>query len=170
MRKFIRIKFKEWYHSKGTERENSDFSEYVVAKRKTKRSVAKAQQQKSLGDKLNTKEKQKPISRVAKQMAKERRGVNGINSMRNKDGSVVEPELVKRKRKEYMERLMNEKNTWDGIVEINVIEKPIECITEVEVENAVSAIKLGKQPGPTGVSRKCCVWVRNYWYIFPIYL
>ena len=43
------------------------------------------------------------------------------------------------------------KNTWDGIVEADVMEGPIECITEMKVENALTAIKLGKEPGPTCV-------------------
>ena len=49
---------------------------------------------------------------------------------------------------------MNVENTWDGKMEANVIERPIECITEMEVENILSAMKLGKAPGPIGMSRE----------------
>ena len=149
-----RIKFKEWHYSKRTERGNSAFSEYVGKKEKT---VVKTQQQKkkSLGEKLNSKEKQKLNFGVATQIAQERRDIIGINCLRNKDGSVVvDPESVKKKWKEYMKQLMNVENTWNGAVEADLIEVPIECITEMEVENALSAIKLGKALGPKGVSSK----------------
>ena len=48
--------------------------------------------------------------------------------MRNEDGSVVVPESRKKKWKEYMEQLMNVKNTWE------------------------SRTKLGRANSPTGVS------------------
>ena len=84
------------------------------------------------------------------QITKERQDVTGINCLRNEDGIVVaRPELVKKKWKEYMDRLMNVKNTWDGRVEADVTEGPKKCITEMEVENALSAMKLGKAL-PTG--------------------
>ena len=53
-----------------------------------------------------------------------------------------------------MKRLMNVENTWNGAVEADLIEVPIECITEMSVENALSAMKLGKALGPSGVSSK----------------
>ena len=37
-------------------------------------------------------------------------------------------------------------------MEADVKERSIECITEMEMENALSAIKLGKAPAPTGIS------------------
>ena len=86
-------------------------------------------------------------------MAKQRRAVTGINCLKTEDGSLVnEQESVKKKWKERKERLMNVENTWDGRVEADVIEEPIECITEMKVENALSAMELGKAPGPTGAS------------------
>ena len=70
--------------------------------------------------------------------------------MKNKDGSVVvvEPELAKKERKKCMERLMNVENTWVGRMEADVIEGLIKCITKMEVENALSAMKSGKAPAP----------------------
>ena len=47
---------------------------------------------------------------------------------------------------------MNVENTWDGRMEADMIEGPIECITEMEAENALNAMKLGKAPGPAGLS------------------
>ena len=71
----------------------------------------------------------------------------------NPNGDVVgEPESEKKKWKEYIERLMNVENTWDGIVKVDVIAGPIECITEMEVKNALSAMKRGKAPNATGAS------------------
>ena len=165
MRKFIikRIKFKEWHHYKGDERNNSTFSEYATAKRKAKKTVAKAQKQmkKSLDEKLNIKG-QKLMGRVAKRMANEKQDVTVINCLRNEDGSVVvEPESVKKKWKEYMERLMNVENTWHGKVEADVMEESIKCIIEMEVKNTLSAIKLGKAPGPTDVSSEMLLAARQ---------
>ena len=100
-------------------------------------------------------------------MAKERRDFTAMNCLKNKNGSaVVEPESVKKKWKKYMEPLMNVENTRDA----EVIERPIECTTELEVENALNAMKFCKASDLTNVRYqvKCClrqsVREKNYWY------
>jgi hypothetical protein len=50
-----------------------------------------------------------------------------------------------------MEKVMNEENEWDGEVETNVVQGPIERVTEGEVRRAIKAMKLGKASGVTDV-------------------
>ena len=85
-------------------------------------------------------------------MARERRDVVGINCVKDKDSKiVVEPEKVKQIWKEYMERLLNEKNKWNGLLDNCIFEGPEKLITEAEVWNAIGQLKNGKAGGPTGL-------------------
>ena len=98
-----RIKSEEWHRSKGTERErergreNSAFLEHAVAKKKSRQ--WQRQSNKRILVKKYTKG-QKLIFRAAKQMAKERQDVIGINCLREDGNVVVELQSVTRKWKE----------------------------------------------------------------------
>jgi hypothetical protein len=45
----------------------------------------------------------------------------------------------------------SEKNEWDGEVETDDVQGPIERVTEGEVSRAIKAMKLGKASGVTDV-------------------
>ena len=60
----------------------------------------------------------------------------------------LKSEFMKRWR-EYMEKLINVENEWDGQVEYDVIEWLREHITETAVEKAIAKIRSGKAGGPT---------------------
>ena len=49
---------------------------------------------------------------------------------------------------------MNVENTRDDRMEADVIEGPIECITEMEVEIALKCNETWWAPGPTGISNE----------------
>ena len=75
-----------------------------------------------------------------------------MKCLRNESGEVlVEADAVKERWREYMERLLNIENDWDGVLEGDKIEKPCELINEKEVEEAIKVMKAGKAGGPSEV-------------------
>ena len=93
-----KLKFKAWCQAKGTAAEKAVLKEYVAAKKIAKKAVAQAQQweRKRLGEKLNTEEGQKFVFKIAKQMAKERQDIVGVNCLKDESGNiVVKPEMIR---------------------------------------------------------------------------
>jgi hypothetical protein len=54
--------------------------------------------------------------------------------------------------KEHMERVRNEENEWDGVVDVDVVHGPIDRVTMKEVMTAIKAMKLGKATGVSEVA------------------
>ena len=149
-----RQKYHAWYKAKGTPYETKLLNEYLKAKREAKKAVAHAKQKErqSLANMLETEEGKKKVFRIAKQMRDERRDVLSINCLRSGNGKVLmEPERVKNRWKEYMERLLNVENEWNGLVDNAIYEGPEKHITKVEIKNAINLLKCGKAGGPTGL-------------------
>ena len=51
-----------------------------------------------------------------------------------------------------MEKIMNEKNEWDHMVETDVVEGPVEKVARNEIVEAMQRTKLYKETGPSEVS------------------
>ena len=120
-----RTRFKQWQKKKGTDEEDDAFAKYVIGKKAAKKAVKQAQQleRKKFGERLDTVEGRKAVFRIAKQMAREKRDVVGVNCLKDEKGAaVVEPEKVKERWKGYMEGLLNVENDWDGIVDGEKVE------------------------------------------------
>ena len=54
--------------------------------------------------------------------------------------------------KEHMEKIMNEKNEWDHMVETDKVEGPVEKVARNEIVEAMQKMKSGKATGPSEVS------------------
>ena len=54
--------------------------------------------------------------------------------------------------KENKEKIMNEENEWDQMVETDVVEEPVEKATCNEIVEAIQKMKSGKATGPSEVS------------------
>ena len=54
--------------------------------------------------------------------------------------------------KEHMEKIMNEENEWDSMVETDLVEGPVEKVVRNEIVEAIQSIKSGKATGPSEVS------------------
>ena len=54
--------------------------------------------------------------------------------------------------KEHMEKIMNEENEWDRMVETDVVEGPVEKVVPNEIVEAIQSRKSGKATGPSEVS------------------
>ena len=54
--------------------------------------------------------------------------------------------------KEHMEKIMNEENKWDRMVETGLVEGPVEKVVRNEIVEAIQSMKSGKATGPFEVS------------------
>ena len=54
--------------------------------------------------------------------------------------------------KEHMEKIMNEENEWDRMVETDVVGGPVEKVAHDEIVEAIQSMKSGKATGTSGVS------------------
>jgi hypothetical protein len=127
---------------------------YKEAKQKAQKVVAVAQEtkRKELASELGSEQGKKNVFRIAKQMAKERQDVVGINCLKESSGRIVtDSKGIKKTWKDYMEKLLNEENDWDHDVACEKISGPCCRITRVEVEKALKKMKKGKAAGPSGV-------------------
>ena len=86
-------------------------------------------------------------------MAGERKDIVDMKCLKNENGEVlVEADAVKERWREYMERLLNIENDWDGVLEGDKVEGPCELINEKEVEEAIKVMKAGKAGKAGGTS------------------
>ena len=53
--------------------------------------------------------------------------------------------------KEHMEKIINEENEWDHLLETDVVEGPVEKVTRNEIVEAMYKMKSGKATGPSEV-------------------
>ena len=53
---------------------------------------------------------------------------------------------------EHREKIMNEKNEWDHMVETDVVEGPVEKVACNEIVETMQKMKSGKATGPSGGS------------------
>jgi len=141
--------YKIWHKTKTA----SDQNKYKEA-RQNARSVALAQE-KTRQEPVNELESaagKKKVYRVAKQMAKSRQDVVEVNCVKDANGKVlVENNQVKEEWRKYMDKLLNEENTWDNATNCENVEGPCELIRRDEILKALKMIKKGKAAGPTGI-------------------
>ena len=142
--------FRKWKRSKSVQ----DKGEYVRARQKAKKVVAKAKDRanEELADELESDEGKQKIFKMAKQMSRERADVTKVNCIKDSRGRLILDEIGKKRVwKEYMEKLLNEENEWDGEVGAEKKEGP-ECeISKEEVEKVMRRMKTGKAAGQSGI-------------------
>ena len=72
--------------------------------------------------------------------------------MKDKDGRLVVSEKDCGKLwKEHMEKIMNVESEWDRMVEADMVEEPVEEVTDEEVTEAMNKTRLGKAAKPSEV-------------------
>ncbi|MBV8233323.1 MAG: hypothetical protein JO329_25390 [Planctomycetaceae bacterium] len=148
-------KYRKWHKSKREE----DRLEYVEAKRNARRCIGKVKHDKGVEwvEKINRTGGKNggngEISRVVKQMKVEKQDVVKSNCIKDKRGEiVVVEEEISKVWVEYMSKLFNEENIWDGITTAEMKEGPACRINEEEVRKALSKMKQGKAGGLSGVT------------------
>ena len=77
--------------------------------------------------------------KLVKSMKKDEKDVEGGRCMRGSDGRLSFSEFKDRGKdwKEHMERIMNEENEWDQNVEADLVEGPVERVSQEEVVKAM---------------------------------
>ena len=142
--------YKKWQMS----RSQDDWDEYNKAKKDAKRKVAQAKSEKykSMYDRLETKEGEKEVYRLAKDRASKRRDIEKVKCMKNESGEVlVEDEDIRKRWGKYFSEVMNEGSEEEdriiGDREDVPKDEDIQEIRYEEVENALKKMKDGKAVG-----------------------
>ena len=151
-----RTSYLEWKRAKEKREERAEelHERYKEAKKRARKAVqeAKSEDLDKGAEEVNTLAGKENICKIANQMAKKSKDNIGGKCLRDDEGKLVTgEESLKKLWKKYMEKLLNEENEWDGCVEGDSIEGPIQAISYEEVEKAVRKMRLGKAAGPTGV-------------------
>ncbi|KAK3524753.1 hypothetical protein QTP86_002469 [Hemibagrus guttatus] len=146
-----RLAKKKW----DMDRTEENRQEYKELQCRVKREVSKAKQKAydELYTRLNTREGEKDLYRLARQRDRDGKDVQQVRVIKDRDGRVLtSEESVQRRWKEYFEELMNEENEREKRVEeVNSVEQKVDKIRKDEVRKALMRIKSGKAVGPDDI-------------------
>ncbi|KAK3517406.1 hypothetical protein QTP70_009198 [Hemibagrus guttatus] len=133
------------------DRTEENRQEYKELQCRVKREVSKANQKAydELYTRLDTREGQKDLYRLARQKDRDGEDVQQVRVIKDTDGRVLtSEESVQRRWKEYYEELMNEENEREKRVEgVNSVEQKVDKIRKDEVRTALKRMKSGKAVG-----------------------
>ncbi|XP_048000280.1 uncharacterized protein LOC125237330 [Leguminivora glycinivorella] len=149
--------FKEWQM---VEDENETLKEskkevYKECKKRAKRTVAicRAEAQDNLYRSLERPEGQKRLYQIARARERNGRDISHVKCIKDDSGKILtDDESIKERWKKYFEKLMNEKNEWNGVLENPPLN--LGLVREISVEEvkvAVRNMKNGKAVGPDGI-------------------
>ncbi|KAK3515253.1 hypothetical protein QTP70_013016, partial [Hemibagrus guttatus] len=146
-----RLAKKKW----DMDRTEENRQEYKELQHRVKREVSKAKQKayEELYTKLDTREGEKDLYRLARQRDRDGKDVQQVRVIKDRDGRVLtSEESVQRRWKEYFEELMNEENEREKRVEVvNSVEQKVDKIRKDEVRKALKRMKCGKAVGPDDI-------------------
>ncbi|KAK3553397.1 hypothetical protein QTP70_003561 [Hemibagrus guttatus] len=117
--------------------------------------VSKAKQKAydELYTRLDTREGEKDLYRLARQRDRDGKDVQQVRVIKDRDGRVLtSEESVQRRWKEYFEELMNEENEREKRVEgVNSVEQKVDKMRKDEVRKTLKRMKSGKAVGPDDI-------------------
>ncbi|KAK3517044.1 hypothetical protein QTP70_033834, partial [Hemibagrus guttatus] len=146
-----RLAKKKW----DMDRTEENRQEYKELQRRVKREVSKAKLKAydELYTRLDTREGEKDLYRLARQRDRDGKDVQQVRVIKDRDGRVLtSEESVQRRWKEYFEELMNEENEREKRVEgVNSVEQKVDKIRKDEVRKALKRMKSGKAVGPDDI-------------------
>ncbi|KAK3570673.1 hypothetical protein QTP86_024754 [Hemibagrus guttatus] len=146
-----RLAKKKW----DMERTEENRQEYKELQLRVKREVSKAKQKAydELYTRLDTREGEKDLYRLARQRDQDGKDVQQVRVIKDRDGRVLtSEESVQRRWKEYFEELMNEESEREKRVEgVNSVEQKVDKIRKDEVRKALKRMKSGKAVGPDDI-------------------
>ncbi|KAK3526298.1 hypothetical protein QTP70_022688, partial [Hemibagrus guttatus] len=146
-----RLAKKKW----DMDRTEENRQEYKELQHRVKREVSKAKQKAydELHTRLDTREGEKDLYRLARQRDRDGKDVQQVRVIKDRDGRVLtNEESVERRWKEYFEELMNEENEREKRVEgVNSVEQKVDKIRKDEVRKALKRMKSGKAVGPDDI-------------------
>ncbi|KAK3553628.1 hypothetical protein QTP70_006272 [Hemibagrus guttatus] len=146
-----RLAKKKW----DMDRTEENRQEYKELQHRVKREVSKAKQKAydELYTRLDTREGEKDLYRLARQRDRDGKDVQQVRVIKDRDGRVLtSEESVQRRWKEHFEELMNEENEREKRVEgVNSVEQKVDKIRKDEVRKALKRMKSGKAVGPDDI-------------------
>ncbi|KAK3535540.1 hypothetical protein QTP70_016810, partial [Hemibagrus guttatus] len=146
-----RLAKKKW----DMDRTEENRQEYKELQCRVKREVSKAKQKAydELYTRLDTREGEKDLYRLARQRDRDGKDVQQVRVIKDRDGRVLtSEESVQRRWKEYFEELMNEENEREKRVEgVNSVEQKVDEIRKDEVRKAWKRMKSRKAVGPDDI-------------------
>ena len=112
--------------------------------------MAKGRAYDNLYARLETKEGEKELYRLARQRDRAGNDVQHVRVIKDKNGNVmVNSKAVLKRWKEYFEILMNEENNREPRTEeAEVVNEEVNCVSIEEVKNELRMMKKGKAVGP----------------------
>ncbi|KAK3558663.1 hypothetical protein QTP86_023102, partial [Hemibagrus guttatus] len=146
-----RLAKKKW----DMDRTEENRQEYKELQHRVKREVSKVKQKAydELYTRLDTREGEKDLYRLARQRDRDGKDVQQVRVIKDRDGRVLtSEESVQRRWKEYFEELMNEENEREKRVEgVNSVEQKVDKIRKDEVRKALKRMKSEKAVGPDDI-------------------
>lgn len=149
---------KECYKRLHHHKSEKNIQKYKIARGKAKKAVseAKGQAYADLYQKLNTKEGEKDVYKIAKLREKKTRDFNQVRCIKDENGRLlVKDDEIKRRWREYFDKLSNEENDTatieldDSFDDTN--RRFVRKIQESEVKEALKRMKTGKALGPDNI-------------------
>ncbi|KAK3531799.1 hypothetical protein QTP70_029737, partial [Hemibagrus guttatus] len=145
-----RLAKKKW----DMDRTEENRQEYKELQRRVKREVSKAKQKAydEFYTRLDTREGEKDLNRLARQRDRDGKDVQQVRVIKDRDGRVRTSESLQRRWNEYFEELMNEENEREKRVEgVNSVEQKVDKIRKDEVRKALKRMKSGEAIGPDDI-------------------
>ena len=112
--------------------------------------MAKGRAYYNLYSRLETKEGEKELYRLARQKDRAGKDIQHVRVIKDENGNVmVNSEAVLKRWKQYFEKLMNEENNRDRRTEeAEVVNEEVNCFSREEVKDALRRMKKDKAVGP----------------------
>ena len=146
-----RLAKKKW----DSQRDEESRQEYKEMRRKAKIEVRKAKDRAygELYERLDTKEGEKDLYRLARQRDRAGKDVQQVRMIKDKDGNVLtSEESVLSRWKEYFEGLMNEENERERrLDDVKIVNLDVQQISKEEVRAAMKRMKNEKAVGPDDI-------------------
>uniref|UniRef100_A0A8I6YAQ5 Reverse transcriptase domain-containing protein n=1 Tax=Hordeum vulgare subsp. vulgare TaxID=112509 RepID=A0A8I6YAQ5_HORVV len=157
VQKVIREK-KDYFRCLYLDRSAANMEKYKVAKKAAKRAVSEARGRahEDLYQRLNTKEGERDIYKMAKIRERKTRDVGEVKCIKDRDDQLlVKDEAIKRRWRDYFDNLYNGEVDSSTIELGDSFEDTSMCfvrrIQECEVKEALKRMKVGKAMGPDGI-------------------
>ena len=148
-----------------TIRDDASKLAYKTAIKQAKREVAKARNKayKELYEKLETKEGENEIFKIAKQRNRQSKDVQQVRVIKSKTGEILmEEEKVKQRWKEYFDNLLNHENPRERReTRTEERERDVEDISGEEVRTGLRRMKKGKAQGPDDIPVEAWIALGN---------
>ena len=128
-------------------------TQYKRIRNQTRKIVARAMRMEANNELNNLYQNSTSVFYFLRRIKKEGKDVEGGRCLRGGDGRLGFSEEDRAKiGKEHMEKIMNEENEWDRMVETDLVEGPVEKVVRDEIVEAIQSMKSGKATGTSEVS------------------